>query len=56
MEGEVANDDADGILSGAPGWAGGDDGAPSKGDDGRDGCLSAERSIVTGMCVCCMRE
>ena len=53
MEGEVANDAEDDFLAG---WAGGEDGVPGRGDDGRDGCFSAERSIVTGMCVCCMRE
>lgn len=51
----MANDDADVVLRGAPRFGGGEAGLPSAGEDGRDVCFSAERSI-TGMCVCCIRE
>lgn len=46
MEGNVANDDEDVVLCGAP-RAGGEEGegTPSAGEDGRDDCFSAERSI-----------
>ena len=48
MEGKVARDDEDVVLGGAPECGGGEEGVPSAGEDGRDGCLSAERSM-TGM-------
>jgi len=48
LEVDVANDDEDVVLRGESARVGGEDGVPGEGEDGRDGCLRAERSIVTG--------
>ena len=46
VEGKVANEEEDVVLGAAPGRGGGDAGIPSSvGEDGRDGCFNAERSI-----------
>lgn len=46
----MAKDDADVVRVGAPGREGGDEGVPNAGDDGRDDCFNAERSICVSGC------
>lgn len=47
VEGKVANEDEDVVLCGAPEGGRGEEGGgtPNAGEDGREGCFSAERSI-----------
>lgn len=48
LEVDVANDEEDVVLRGESERVGGEEGVPGEGEDGRDGCFRAERSIVAG--------